>query len=121
MLEALTLIFSCQLLGESLVRLLDLPLPGPVAGMLILFAGLAIRGGIPSEVERAGATLLGHLPLLFVPAGVGVMVHWNLLREHWLALAVALLLGTLITLVVTALTMSGIQWLMRRLRGGDHS
>ncbi|MFD2111912.1 CidA/LrgA family protein [Thiorhodococcus fuscus] len=121
MLEALTLIFSCQLLGESLVRLLSLPLPGPVAGMLILFLGLAVRGGIPSEVERAGATLLGHLPLLFVPAGVGVMTHWDLLRDNWPALTVALLLGTLITLVVTALTMSGTQWLLRRLRGGDPS
>lgn len=121
MLEALTLIFSCQLLGESLVRLLGLPLPGPVAGMILLFCGLLVRGGIPDEVGRAAGTLLGHLPLLFVPAGVGVMVHWNLLRGNWLALTVALLVGTLATLLVTALTMVGIQWLLRRLRGGESS
>jgi len=121
MLQALTLIFSCQLLGESLVRLLGLPLPGPVAGMLILFLGLVVRGGIPDEVGRSAGTLLGHLPLLFVPAGVGVMVHWGLLREYWLALAVALLAGTLITLAATALTMCGTQWLLRRLRRGEPS
>lgn len=117
MLQALTLIFSCQLLGESLVRLLSLPLPGPVLGMLFLFLGLLLRGEIPDALGRSADTLLAHLPLLFVPAGVGVMVHWELLRASWPALLAALLIGTMVTLVVTAVTMTAVQWLLRRLRG----
>jgi putative effector of murein hydrolase LrgA (UPF0299 family) len=50
---------------------------------------------------------LAHLSLLFVPAGVGVMLHWERVHEHWQALALVQVLGILITLVVTALTMVG--------------
>jgi putative effector of murein hydrolase LrgA (UPF0299 family) len=64
--------------------------------------------------QLLGETLaqLAHLSLLFVPAGVGVMLHWERVRAHWQALALALVLGTLITLVVTALTMAGVRRLL---------
>lgn len=114
MLRALTLILTCQLIGESLVLMLDLPLPGPVLGMLLLFAGLMLRARLAPALENTADTLLGHLPLFFVPAGVGVMAHWDRLAAHWPALLAAVLLGTLITLVVTALTLAGVRALMGR-------
>ena len=46
MLEYLTLILACQLIGEFTVSTLQLPFPGPVAGMLLLFTFLTINGGI---------------------------------------------------------------------------
>ncbi|NKN34293.1 CidA/LrgA family protein [Marichromatium bheemlicum] len=116
MIQALTLILTCQLLGESIVLLFDLPLPGPVLGMLLLFLWLLVRGGVSVPVAEAADGLLAHLPLLFIPAGVGVMVHWALLRAHWQALGAALLLGTLIALVATALAMQVTLWLVRRVR-----
>lgn len=111
MLEALLLILLCQLAGETLVLLSGIPVPGPVLGMLLLLSWLFLRGGAAEAVGRTADTLLSHLSLLFVPAGVGVMLHWERVREHWQALALALVIGTLITLVVTALTLAG----MRRL------
>jgi len=114
MLQALTLILGCQLIGESLVLVFDLPLPGPVLGMLLLFSGLVLRGRLAPALEQTADSLLGHLPLLFVPAGVGVMVHWERLQAHWPALLAAVVLGTLITLVVTALTLIGARALMNR-------
>ncbi len=71
MLEHLTLIFGCQLAGELIVAATGLPVPGPVCGMALLFAGLVIKGGLPAELARVGDALLGNLSLLFVPAGVG--------------------------------------------------
>ena len=49
--------------------------------------------------------------LLFVPAGVGVMLHFQLLGDDWLPIGVALVVSTLLTLVVTSLMMS---WLGKR-------
>ncbi|GGE39978.1 CidA/LrgA family protein [Actibacterium pelagium] len=105
MLGALTLIFTCQLIGETTTRALDLPLPGPVAGMVLLFIYLAVRGGISADMSRVADGLLSHLALLFVPAGVGVMLHFRLLGEEWLPIAVALIASTALTIAVTAWVM----------------
>ena len=110
MLFYLTLIFACQLIGEGLVTAFALPVPGPVVGMALLFAGLMIKGGIPDDLARVSDTLLANLSLLFVPAGVGVMLHAKLLGAEWLSLSVALVASTLLCIAVTALLMS---WLSR--------
>ncbi|MEM6422498.1 MAG: CidA/LrgA family protein [Pseudomonadota bacterium] len=101
----LVLILACQLAGESLVAALGLPLPGPVIGMALLFGGLCLRG-LPAGLAQLADALLGHLSLLFVPAGVGVMVHAGLLGREWLALVVALVVSTLVTVAVTGLLMA---------------
>lgn len=105
MIGYITLIFACQLVGELLVATLGLPVPGPVLGMLVLLAGLIVHGAIPRELGMVGDFLLGNFSLLFVPAGVGVMLHAGLLRGEWLPLSVALVVSTLVTIAVTALVM----------------
>lgn len=107
----LTLILCCQLAGEFLGKVMLSSVPGPVLGMVLLFAGLMLRGRVPAELEQTGETLLRHLSLMFVPAGVGVMLHFRLLGSDWPAIAVALVVSTLVTIVVTARVMS---WLIRR-------
>ncbi|MCY0094993.1 CidA/LrgA family protein [Hoeflea ulvae] len=106
MLSALTLILTCQLTGELITRFLGLPIPGPVAGMVILFALLVLKGSVPKELGAVADSLLKHLALLFVPAGVGVMAHMGLLGEDWLPISVALVGSTLATIAVTALVMN---------------
>jgi holin-like protein len=105
MIGFVTVLLCCQLLGEALVALLRVPVPGPVAGMALLFAGLCLHGKIPDGLARVTDGLLGNLSLMFVPAGVGVMLHAPLLQQDWLAISVALVLSTLITIAVTALMM----------------
>lgn len=106
MLSALTLILSCQLIGELVTRFLGLPVPGPVAGMVILFILLVLKGSVPRQVGTVTDALLNNLALLFVPAGVGVMAHLGLLGQDWLPISVALIGSTLATIAVTALVMS---------------
>ena len=108
MLEALTIILTCQLIGELIVVGTGLPLPGPVVGMVLLFLGLLVSGGVPEGLGRVATTLLQNLALLFVPAGVGVMTHLSLLESEWVPISVALVTSTLLTIVVTALTMAGL-------------
>ncbi len=114
MLEYLTLILACQLAGELAVGAAGVPFPGPVAGMLLLFAFLLARGEIPENLGKVAGALLNHLSLLFVPAGVGVMVHFELLGGDALPLSIALVVSTVLTIAVTALVM---QRLNRRLSG----
>lgn len=109
MLEAFALLLSFQLLGEMLVWLLGLPLPGPVLGMLGLFVCWPYFGRLREPVDRFGSTLLAHLGLLFVPAGVGVMLHLDLLAAWWGPLLLALVAST-------ALTMALAVWLYVRVR-----
>lgn len=105
MLEYLTLIFACQLIGEFAVSAADVPFPGPVAGMVLLFTFLLVRGGVPEELGSIADVLLKNLSLLFVPAGVGVMVHFKLLGADVLPLSIALIASTVLTIAVTALVM----------------
>jgi len=105
MIEYLTLILCCQLLGELAVSALNAPLPGPVAGMVLLLAYLLVKGGVPEPLAQLSDSLLNNLSLLFVPAGVGVMLHFDLLGNELIPLSIALVLSTLVTIAVTALLM----------------
>ena len=72
MLGALTTLLVFQLAGEAVVLALGLPVPGPVIGMALRFAALAIRGALSDALRDTAQGLLAHLSVLFVPAGVGV-------------------------------------------------
>ena len=105
MLGYLTLIFSCQLAGELFVAATALPVPGPVIGMAILFAGLLGFGKLPRELASVADELLANLSLLFVPAGVGVILHMTLIGRDLLPISAALIVSTVLTVAVTALMM----------------
>lgn len=103
MIGALALILLCQLAGETVARLMAVPVPGPVFGAVLLFVVLAIRRRVDDSLNVTATTLLAHLSLLFVPAGVGVIVHLERLRAEWLPLGAALIVSTALTIVVSAL------------------
>ncbi len=107
----LALILVCQLIGETLAVGTGLPVPGPVIGMMILFLGLLIKRGLPDDLAAAGGGLLRHLALLFVPAGVGVMLHVPRLADEWWPIALAIVPGTVVAIAITALL---VQWLGRK-------
>ena len=105
MIGAITLLLVFQLLGEVIARTLALPIPGPVIGMALLFAALALRGGPSADLRDTAQGLLQHLSLLFVPAGTGVMLHYQRLSDEWLPLAASLVGSTVLTIAVTALVL----------------
>jgi len=110
MLRYLTLILACQLVGESGAQALNLPVPGPVLGMILLFLYLLVRGHVPDDLGQVAGSLLQTMSLLFVPAGTGVILHIQLLAEAALPLGLALAISTGAAIVVTALMM---RWLSR--------
>ena len=111
MIPALATLLVFQLIGEVLVRTLNAPVPGPVVGMALLLLALMWRPSTLDAIRPTTQTLLQHLSLLFVPAGVGVMLHLQRLGHEALAIGVALVVSTLVGLASAALTM---HWLMKR-------
>lgn len=104
---ATLLVFQC--LGEGLSHALALPIPGPVIGMLLLLAFLMVRRGAAEKLTPTAMGLLRHLSLLFVPAGVGIMVHARLILAEWLPISVALVTSVVVSIAVTALVVRGLQ------------
>ncbi len=97
-----------QLLGTGLNVLLLPMLPGPIIGMLLLFAFLVWRGEVPAPVGEAGGALLRYLPLLLVPPAVGVMAYAGAIAADFWALAGTLVLSTLLAMLFAG-------WLMQKL------
>jgi len=116
--HAFALLLVFQLVGEVTVQGLGLPLPGPLLGMLMLFAGLLWRGGLPEALQEAANALLRHLMLLFIPAVTGVMMYFDRIAREWLPFMASCLAGAALTMVVTALTL---RWMLRVTRTShDH-
>ena len=99
MLPTLALLLTCQLAGEVSMRGLGLPIPGPVAGLALMLAVCALRPRVLAAVRPTTGTILANLSLLFVPAGVGVVANLDLLAGHAVALAVVLVVSTLLAML----------------------
>ncbi|PVZ68328.1 CidA/LrgA family protein [Pelagibaculum spongiae] len=107
MLKGFSLLLVFQLLGEMLVYWVGLPLPGPVLGMTLLFALLLIKPALLDDsLNQAARTLIRYLTLLFLPAGIGIMVHWSRLQSQGFALISAVIISTLLGLIVSGWVLS---------------
>ncbi|MEM9087993.1 MAG: CidA/LrgA family protein [Cyanobacteria bacterium P01_F01_bin.53] len=116
-LNGITLLLIYELVGEVISGVFHIPIPGPVLGMLFLFLTLLARGQSADSLDSAANVLLGHLSLLFVPAGVGIMVHFERLSREWLPISLTLVVTTAMTMAVTATIMQlSTRTLVRRVR-----
>ena len=101
-LRGFAILLLCQSGGELIARGTALPLPGPVLGMLILLLALNLPT-LRRPVGAAADALLGHLSLLFVPVGVGVIAHLQLVTDFGARLLLVLVVSTWAGMAVTAL------------------
>jgi len=108
-LHGITLLLIFQLIGEMTAILFDLPIPGPVIGMMLLFSVLLWRGRSSAPLDEVSSGLLSHLSLLFVPAGVGIMVYFDRIISEWLPIGLTLVFSTLMTMMSTAVVMLWVQ------------
>ncbi|KYG68544.1 hypothetical protein AZI87_04690 [Bdellovibrio bacteriovorus] len=102
MILALLILLTFQFLGEGTVALLNLFIPGPVLGMVYFFIALVLWPPLKEKVEALSRFMNAHLALFFVPAGVGIIDYFDLFGRYGWAMAITLIVSTLITLGVTA-------------------
>lgn len=99
-----TIIMTICLLGELLARALPFTIPASVYGLFIML--LALITGIikPKHVKETSDFLMDIMPIMFVPASVGLMVSWELLREILVPVLIVSVLGTLVVMIVSGKT-----------------
>jgi putative effector of murein hydrolase LrgA (UPF0299 family) len=115
MIRALGILLACQLAGEIITGLLHLPVPGPVIGLALMLLFLAFRRNRPdAELSNTAHGLLKHLSLLFVPAGVGFIVHVDRLGGDLPAIIIGLLVSTLLAIAVSGAVFMAVAKLMER-------
>jgi holin-like protein len=100
-LTGLTWLLLFQALGELVSFGMVLNLPGPVIGLLMLWPMLCLPA-IREPITAVAQFLLANLSLLFVPVGVGVIIHLDVLAAVWWKVLIILVLSTVIGLVVSA-------------------
>ena len=110
------LILLISFVGECLHAVVPLPIPASIYGIALLFAGLESRV-IPLEaVKGASGFLIEIMPILFIPAAVGLMDAWDILRPVWLPYLVIMVVSTV---VVMAAAGRATQAVMRRRAGKE--
>ena len=105
LLRGLTALVLFQLLGTLLNVLWLSFLPGPIIGLVLLFIFLVWRGEVDEPLAVASTSLLRYLPLLLVPAAVGVMVYAEAIVADFWAIVGALVLSLLLSMAFVGVLM----------------
>jgi len=100
------LLFS--FLGEGLKALLPLPVPASIYGLVLLFAALELGIIKLSAVEDAGKFLIEIMPVMFVPAGAGLITAWSTLKPICVPVLIMTFISTVIVMVVTGKVTQGV-------------
>jgi len=115
MLKSLFIIFFYQLLGEAIQKFFEINIPGPVIGLILLLLTFIFFSKkftqskkIIKEISTISHQIINYLSLLFVPIGVGVVMHINYLGDNLFTIFSIIIIGTLATLVFTAFVMEKI-------------
>ena len=114
MLKSLFIIFLFQLAGETIQKFFEISIPGPVIGLILLllffifFLKSTSFKKIKKKISETSHQIINYLSLLFVPIGVGVVMHVNYLGDNLFKILAVITIGTLLTLVFTAFVMEKI-------------
>lgn len=112
LIRALIIILTIAWIGDVLNKVVHIPIPGSVLGMVLLLIFLLLGNIRLPQIEAVSNFLLSHLAILFIPSGVGLMVVFSRLQGVWILLLALTVTMTLVVMSVTALV---VQWL-----GGKH-
>ena len=98
---AVILLFS--FLGVLCHLMIPIPIPASIYGMVLLFLTLALGLLKVDAVKETGSFLVSLLPLLFVVPTVGLMGHWELIREDLMQIAILIVATTVLTFGVSGI------------------
>lgn len=105
MIFAFILTLIAILVGDAVTLWLDVPIPGPVVGLVVAFLIFVRFDGPTPAASTLFDMMIPHAPVFFVPAGVGVVAHADLISASWVPIIFAILVGTAIALVATGIAM----------------
>jgi holin-like protein len=100
-LKQFLLILSFSFVGEILHAILPLPIPASVYGLVALLTALCTGICKVSQVKKAAEFLIEIMPVMFIPAGVGLLTAWDVLKPIWIPVSVITVATTVIVMAVT--------------------
>lgn len=121
MILALLAIISCQLIGDAVIILTGLPIPGSVVGIVILFTFFVINGGIPANIAKVADVFLDNLILFFIPVTAAFLGYYHFIADNLVAILCAITVSSILTFAASGWTM---MWLLEKEPtepGDDHN
>lgn len=100
-LKQFSIILAISFAGEALARLVPLPIPGSIYGLIILFVLLQTKLLKLSDVHETSKFLIEIMPILFIPAAVGMMTSWRVLKPVLLPYGVITVVSTFLVMIIT--------------------
>ena len=100
-LKKLLIILFVSFLGELLKYIIPLSIPASIYGMVLLFLALELKILKVSDIKETSNFLIEIMPLMFVPAGVGLLDSWGALQSIWIQVVVITLISTVIVMGVS--------------------
>ena len=98
------IILAISFVGELLHALLPLPVPASIYGLVLMLIGLQ-TGILPlNAVNEAGGFLIEIMPLMFIPAAVGLLEAWDIIRSVWILYLVVTIFSTIFVMAVSGMT-----------------
>ncbi len=102
-LKQFTIILFISFLGELLHWMIPLPVPASIYGLLLMLGALCTGVIKLSSVRESGKFLIDIMPVMFIPASVGLLDSWGVLKPVWLPVAVITLVSTVVVMAVSGL------------------
>jgi len=107
-------LYFLLLMGNSIARLLHLPIPGSIIGLVLLLLLLQFHIIKLEWIELGAALLLSELLLFFIPSAIGVIDYDALFGVQGMKVVLVIVGSAIIVMFVTGYTA---QWLERRKKG----
>lgn len=102
------IIIAVSFIGEGLNALIPLPVPGSIYGFILLFLCLNFKIIALESVKETGVFLIEIMPLMFIPAAVGLLNAFHIIKPVWIPYVTITVVSTLL---VTAVSGRITQWL----------
>jgi len=115
----LGIILFLSFIGEILNTVIPLPIPASIYGLILMFLCLKLKIIPPDAVKETGAFLIEIMPLMFIPAAVGLLNAWNIIQAEWLALVSITVVSTIAVMVVSGYVTQSIIRLENRRKTND--
>ncbi|WP_029324454.1 CidA/LrgA family protein [Butyrivibrio sp. AE3004] len=112
-LKQFLIILGFSFLGELLKIILPLPIPASIYGMVLLFLALVIGIVKYENVKDTGLFLIEIMPVMFIPAGVGLMSSWINLKPILLPVSII----TVVTIITVMMSTGWVSQIIIRKSG----
>lgn len=95
------IIIAFSFVGELLHYCLPLPIPASIYGIILLFVALEMKWVSVKDIRETSAFLIAVMPVMFIPAAVGLMDSWKSIGSSWLAYIVVTVVSTFVVMGVS--------------------